>query len=120
VGQSVNNDVRNKNLGFLEKSEMSMIDFYSKHPVKSAVKDVELRNILDVRIKMLLVELLLLPYQDCKQNMNGFMAFVYDKYPNYNGGMLDKIYRFSYPLCWFIYHYMRPAWAYLKVNILKR
>lgn len=120
VGQTVNNDVRNKNLGFLEKSEMAMIDFYSKHPVKSKTKDVELRNILDVRIKMLLVELLRLPYKESQRNMNVFMAFVDDSYPKYNGGMLDKVYRFSFPLCWIIFHYIRPLWAYFKVNILKR
>jgi hypothetical protein len=119
-GQTVNTDVRSRNLGFLVKSEKQMIEFYAQHPVTSGTKDVELRNILDQRIKMLVVELLRLPYGECRRNMQDFMAFIDEHYPTYDGGVLHWLYCLSYPLCWMVYHYLRPTWAYFKVNILKR
>ena len=119
-GQSVNNKVRGKNLSFLVKSEKAMIDFYHSHPVKSTSKDSELCYILNYRIKMLIVELLLLPYQDCKRMMDDFISFIQNKFPHYDGGTLYKVYKTSYPLCWLIYHHIRPMWAYFKINILKK
>ena len=119
-GQSVNNNVRAKNLGFLVKSEKAMIDFYHTHPVQSKSKDAELCYILNYRIKMLIVELLLLPYQDSKRMMNDFISFIQDRFPKYDGGILYQIYKISYPICWLIYHHIRPLWAYFKINILKK
>ena len=119
-GQSVNNKVRGKNLGFLVKSEKAMIDFYHSHPVKSQTKDKELCYILNYRIKMLIVELFLLPYQECKLMMKDFIYFIHEKFSRYDGGILYKAYKFSYPICWLIYHYLRPMWAYFKINILKK
>ena len=119
-GQSVNNHVRSRNLKFLVKSEKAMIDFYHSHPVKSSSKDAELCYILNDRIKMLIVELLMLPYKECKEMMNDFVTFIHEKFPDYDGGILYKIYHQSCPACWLIYHYIRPMWAYFKINILKK
>ena len=119
-GQSVNNNVRSRNLKFLVKSEKAMIDFYHSHPVQSPSKDVELCYILNYRIKMLIVELFMLPYQECKQMMGDFVTHIHEKFPGYDGGVLYKLYHFSYPLCWLTYHYVRPIWAYFKINILKK
>lgn len=120
VGQSMDAAIRSKNLEYLVKSEKAAIDFYVQHPVISKTKDIELTHILDYKIKIVLVSLLNLPFKDCKRMMVDFMSFVYDRYPNYNGGMLNSVYRFSFPFCWLIYHYIRPLWAYFKINILKR
>lgn len=119
-GQTMNASVRAKNLAFLVKSEKAMIDFYARHPVASKTKDLELRRILEFKIKILLVDMLRLSYNDSKCQMRDFMAFVHEKYPMYDGGTLHRLYRVSFPLCWLLYHFIRPAWAYFKVNILKK
>ena len=120
TGQTMSASIRGRNHDFMLKSEKAMIEFYARHPVTSETKDLELRYILEFKIKILLVSLLGLPYKKSKEVMQDFMNFVYDKYPKYDGGIIHKLYRFSYPLCWFFYHYLRPLWACFKIKILKR
>ena len=119
-GQTVNNKIRGRNLDFLVQSDKAMIDFYHLHPVLSPSKDAELCNILNFKIKMLLEELLMLPYKESKEMTKHVLQFTQSRFPKYDGGILYKIYKISYPTCWLIYHHIRPLWAYFKINILKK